>query len=88
MINEDNNEYSFIVRIDVDEPFSVSFSLSEVSDTEDFVARQDELAEIYKTLSDDGSRQIVVLYSLGKIGKTQLAVAYAKRRKDDYSATF
>lgn len=87
MINEDN-EYPFIARINADEPFSVSFSLSEVSDIEDFVARQDELAKIHKMLSGDGSRQIVILYGLGGIGKTQLAVAYAKRRKDDYSATF
>lgn len=52
------------------------------------MAREKELAEIYRTLRGDGSRRIVVLHGLGGIGKTQLAIAYAKRHKDDYSAIF
>jgi hypothetical protein len=52
------------------------------------VAREDELSKIHKTLKGDGSRQAVVLYGLGGIGKTQLSIAYAKRHKDDYSAIF
>jgi len=52
------------------------------------VAREDELREIHKALSGDGSRHIVVLHGLGGIGKTQLAIAYAKRHKDNYSAIF
>ncbi|KAH8746821.1 hypothetical protein F5882DRAFT_454954 [Hyaloscypha sp. PMI_1271] len=61
------------------ENFSIPFSLSAVSDVEYFVAREDELGEIHKALSGDGSRRTVVLYGLGGIGKTQLAVAYTKR---------
>jgi hypothetical protein len=52
------------------------------------VAREEELAEMHGTLSGDGSRRTVVLHGLGGIGKTQLAVAYAKRYKDNYSAIF
>ena len=70
------------------EDFSVPFSLSTVSETQQFVAREDELREIYEALSGDGSRRTVVLHGLGGIGKTQLAVAYAKRHKDNYSAIF
>jgi len=70
------------------ENFSISFSLSAVSDIEHFVAREDELREIHKALSGDGSRHTVVLHGLGGIGKTQLAIAYAKRHKDNYSAIF
>ncbi|KAH0565161.1 hypothetical protein GP486_001439 [Trichoglossum hirsutum] len=70
------------------EDFSVAFSLSNVSEIEHFVAREDELAEMRETLSGDGSRRTVVLHGLGGIGKTQLAVAYAKRNKDNYSAIF
>jgi AAA+ ATPase superfamily predicted ATPase len=70
------------------ENFSIPFSLSTVSDIEHFVAREDELREIHKALSGDGSRHIVVLHGLGGIGKTQLAIAYAKRHKDNYSAIF
>jgi hypothetical protein len=70
------------------ENFSIPFSLSVVSDIEHFVAREDELREIHKALSGDGSRHAVVLYGLGGIGKTQLAITYAKRHKDNYSAIF
>lgn len=52
------------------------------------MAREDELREIHKALSGDGSRHTVVLHGLGGIGKTQLAIAYAKRHKDNYSAIF
>ena len=70
------------------EDFSVSFSLSNISGIEHFVAREEELAEIHAKLSGDGSRRTVVLHGLGGMGKTQLAVAYAKRHKDNYSAIF
>jgi hypothetical protein len=75
-------------RINAEDTFSVSFGLSEVSKTEYFVARQEELAGIHSTLSGDGSRRTVVLHGLGGIGKTQLAVAYAKCHRADYSAIF
>jgi hypothetical protein len=52
------------------------------------VARQEELAEMHRKLSGDGSRRAVVLHGLGGIGKTQLTVAYAKRHKNSYSAIF
>jgi ATP/maltotriose-dependent transcriptional regulator MalT len=41
-----------------------------------------------KMLRSDGSRRVVVLHGLGGIGKTQLAIAYTKRHKDNYSAIF
>jgi len=78
----------FIVRINTEETFSISFSLADVSETGHFVAREDELAEIHRSLNRDGSRRIVVLHGLGGIGKTQLTVAYAKRHRADYSAIF
>jgi len=52
------------------------------------VAREDELRDIHEALSGDGSRRTVILHGLGGIGKTQLAVTYAKRHKDNYSAIF
>ncbi|RYO78875.1 hypothetical protein DL764_010078 [Monosporascus ibericus] len=63
-------------------------SLSGVPEIEHFVAREQELTEMRKILNSDGSRQVVVLHGLGGIGKTQLAIAYAKRHKGSYSAVF
>ncbi len=69
----------------------IPFSLAEVSETEHFVARQEELADICMALSGhggDGSRRTVILQGLGGIGKTQLAVAYARLHRADYTAVF
>jgi AAA ATPase domain len=70
------------------EDFSVTFSLSDISEVEQFVAREEELAEIHRTLRGDGTCRTVVLHGLGGIGKTQLTIAYAKQHKDNYSAIF
>ncbi|KAK6425187.1 hypothetical protein LTR95_016308 [Oleoguttula sp. CCFEE 5521] len=67
--------------------FSLAFSLAEAAvETSHFVARKSELQEIRANLISDGSRRTVVPHGLGGIGKTQLAMAYAKRYKDKYSA--
>jgi NB-ARC domain-containing protein len=70
------------------EDFSVAFGLSDVPEVEHFVAREDELAEMHGMLCGNGSRRTVVLHGLGGIGKTQLTIAYARQRKDNYSAVF
>ncbi len=77
-----------VMPVNTEEIFSITFCLSEVSAVEYFVARQQELAEIHRKLSGNGSRRTVVLHGVGGIGKTQLAVAYAKRHTADYSAIF
>jgi hypothetical protein len=68
--------------------FSVVFSFSGVSETEHFIVRETQLAEMHKTRSGNGSRRIGVRYGLGEIGKTQLTVVYTKRYRDSYSAIF
>ncbi|OAQ58796.1 kinesin light chain [Pochonia chlamydosporia 170] len=68
--------------------FSVTFSLSEVPEIQHFIAREREIAEVRRTLSSDGTRRIIVLHGLGGIGKTQLAVTYIKRYRDEHSAIF
>ncbi|KAI2623399.1 hypothetical protein GGS21DRAFT_339699 [Xylaria nigripes] len=70
------------------EDFSVAFSLFGVPEIERFVAREQEVTEIHQTLRSNGSRRVVVLHGLGGIGKTQLAISYAKQFKDKYSAVF
>lgn len=67
--------------------FSLVFSLIGAAvETPFFVARNNELQQIRENLSGDGSRKEVVLHGLGGIGKTQLAITYAKRYREDYSA--
>jgi len=77
-----------VANINTEETFSVRFSLLEVPETEHFIGRKKELAEIRKIFNNDDGRRTAVLHGLDNIGKTQLTVAYAKRYKADYSAIF
>jgi hypothetical protein len=68
--------------------FSIPFSLLKVPEVQHFVAREEELAQIHHLLSVSSGRRTVVIHSLGGMGKTQLAVEYAKRHRPEYSAIF
>lgn len=56
----------------------------------DFVGRETELDELWNTLqpSRSDSRKVAVLYGLGGVGKTQLAIKFARMHNDDFSAIF
>lgn len=60
--------------------------MPEVSHVECFVGRSEELDVVHGGLQYDGSRKTVVVHGLGGMGKTQLALAYAQRHRDEYSA--
>ncbi|KAF3029576.1 hypothetical protein E8E12_000791 [Didymella heteroderae] len=68
--------------------FTVQFSVPEVSHVERFVGRQEQLDAIHQELQHDGSRKTVVVHGLGGMGKTQLALEYAQRHRNEYSAVF
>lgn len=66
--------------------FDLPFSLSEVASVTHFVARREELAQMHAILGKTGERRTVILHGLGGMGKTQLAIAYMRRHRADYSA--
>jgi hypothetical protein len=70
------------------EDFAVDLNLSTIPESVQFVAREKELAEMHRLLYGQAARASVVLHGLGGIGKTQLAIAYARRYKVKYTAIF
>ena len=55
-----------------------------------FVGRQDELDNLWHYLqpTDSPSRKVAILHGLGGIGKTQLAIRFARDHRDDFTAIF
>ncbi|PQE17740.1 hypothetical protein CJF31_00005461 [Rutstroemia sp. NJR-2017a BVV2] len=70
------------------EQFAVGLNLASFPQATQFVAREKELSEIHELLQDHSSRTCVILHGLGGIGKTQLAITYARRYKEKYTAIF
>lgn len=68
--------------------FSVCFSLSEVNEVDNFVAREQELAQMQKVLKTSYDRHTIIVHGLGGMGKTQLAIAFLKWNYERYTAVF
>jgi len=68
--------------------FNVPFDLTGLPAIEKFVGRQKELERLWHHLQpqNSNSRTVVILQGLGGIGKTQLAIRFARHHKDDYTA--
>jgi hypothetical protein len=81
-----NNKLFLVYSNEPIASFAVQFTVPEVSRVDHFVGRSEELDAIHRSLESDGSQKIAVVNGLGGMGKTQLALAYAKRHKDEYSA--
>ncbi|KAH7118698.1 hypothetical protein B0J13DRAFT_196969 [Dactylonectria estremocensis] len=65
--------------------FQLLINLSEIFEVTRFVAREEELGRIHDILKGTVGRRTAILHGLGGIGKTQLAIAYFKRHRTDYS---
>src|SRR5947207_2637738 len=61
---------------DDSDQFAVGFDLSTIPEAAQFIARENELAEMRRLLHGHKSRSAVVLHGLGGIRKTQLAIEY------------
>jgi hypothetical protein len=71
--------------------FYVAFDLTGVPKTSSFIGRQSDLDSIEKQLMPRKARdrrKICVIHGLGGIGKTQLAIEYARLHKDLYTSFF
>ncbi|KAF4237799.1 hypothetical protein CNMCM8980_002355 [Aspergillus fumigatiaffinis] len=71
-----------------DDRFDVPFDLTDVPVIENFLGRQGELDRLWQYLqpASSQSQKVAVLHGLGGIGKTQLAIRFARDHKDDFTA--
>ena len=71
--------------------FNVLFDLTGVPKTSAFIGRKSDLDLMEKELMPGGAlgrRKMCVIHGLGGIGRTQLAIEYARLHKDQYTSFF
>ncbi|CAI7645854.1 unnamed protein product [Penicillium manginii] len=70
--------------------FRIPLDLTAVPVIESFLGREAELDRLWQYLQPKNaqSRKVAILHGLGGIGKTQLAIRFARDHKDDFTAIF
>ena len=72
--------------------YNINFELRSWPCVNHFVARDKEMEQLEQTLlprpTRDMRRKVLILHGLGGIGKTQLAVAFARKYQKTYSSIF
>ena len=70
--------------------FNIPLDLTAVPVIEEFIGRQNELDNLWQYLqpTNSPSWKVAILHGLGGMGKTQLAIRFARDRKDDFTAIF
>ncbi|KAJ5036788.1 hypothetical protein NUH16_004667 [Penicillium rubens] len=70
--------------------FNVPLNLTAVPAIMNFVGRQNELDNLWEFLqpTDSLSRKVAIIHGLGGMGKTQLAIRFARDHRDQFSAIF
>ncbi|KKZ68560.1 hypothetical protein EMCG_01008 [[Emmonsia] crescens] len=71
-------------------PFHVPFNITGVPATDRFIGREDYILRLWEVLQPDASsmQKVAILHGLGGIGKTQLAIQFARTNKNQFSAVF
>ncbi|KAH8585988.1 heterokaryon incompatibility protein-domain-containing protein [Bisporella sp. PMI_857] len=64
------------------EQFAVGLNLVSFPEATQFVAREKELSKMHELLQGHSSRSCAIPHGLGGMGKSQLAIAYARRHKE------
>ncbi|KAK5188299.1 hypothetical protein LTR99_011136 [Exophiala xenobiotica] len=82
------DEIDKIYRRHDSDQFVVGFDHWAIPEAAQFVARENELAEMRRVLHGHDSRSAIVLHGLGGIGKTQLVIKYITQHKERYTAIF
>ncbi|GLA38505.1 hypothetical protein AnigIFM63309_005802 [Aspergillus niger] len=72
----------------INEPFRVPFDLTGIPVMNGFLGRRGDLLRLWNCLQPGkrNQRKVVVIQGLGGMGKTQLAVEFARRHKNDFTA--
>jgi hypothetical protein len=70
--------------------YDVPLDLSAVPAIEEFIGREDNLNCLWDYLQPGNPqrRKVAVLHGLGRIGKTQLAIHFARKHQDNFTAIF
>ncbi|KAL4972232.1 hypothetical protein BDW66DRAFT_164314 [Aspergillus desertorum] len=70
--------------------FQIPLDLSAVPAIEEFIGREEELNCLWDYLQPaiSQTRKVAVLHGLGGIGKTQLAIHFARKHKNEFTAIF
>ena len=71
--------------------YSLGLNLGDAPEIEEFIGRENELGVMKGYLNPSTAslrRNVVVLTGLGGVGKTQLAISFAKQHSMEYSAVF
>ncbi|KAJ5955971.1 hypothetical protein N7501_010250 [Penicillium viridicatum] len=70
--------------------FNIPLDLTAVPVIEEFIGRQNELDSLWQYLqsTNSPSRKVAILHGLGGMGKTQLAIRFARDHKNDFTAIF
>lgn len=74
-----------------EDSFHVTFSLRGIPLMDRFVGRETEitrLAQLLISSTDNRRRMVCVLHGIGGVGKSQLAVEFARRYQENFSAIF